>query len=97
MMFHWLLQLDWRTNWMLVALLLEKVTSLICRQEIGFFFSCFFFDLFNLFTPKISFLILLTVCHTVLMMLLFLYSQHLSACYCIDNIRRNSVLVTLES
>ena len=55
---------------MLVALLLEKVTSLICRQEIGFFFSCFFFDLFNLFTPKISFLILLTVCHTVLMMLL---------------------------
>ena len=70
MMFHWLLQLDWRTNWMLVALLLEKVTSLICRQEIGFFFSCFFFDLFNLFTPKISFLILLTVCHTVLMMLL---------------------------
>ena len=70
MMFHWLLQLDWRTNWMLVALLLEKVTSLICRQEIGFFCSFFFFDFFNLFTPKISFLILLTVCHTVLMMLL---------------------------
>ena len=70
MMFHWLLQLDWRTNWMLVALLLEKVTSLICRQEIGLFCSFFFFDLFNLFTPKISFLILLTVCHTVLMMLL---------------------------
>ena len=71
MMFHWLLQLDWRTNWMLVALLLEKVTSLICRQEIAFFCSfSFLFDLFNLFTPKIPFVILLTVCHTVLMMLL---------------------------
>ena len=38
MMFHWLLKLDKRTTWMLVALLLEKETSLICSQDIGFFF-----------------------------------------------------------
>ena len=56
----------------------------------------------NPLTPKISLVILLTVCHTVLVMLVwricprwyFLYSRHLYAWYCIDIVRRNSVLVT---
>ena len=52
-------------------------------------------------------MILLTVSHTILIMLvqsigstnypqigIFLYSHHLSSCYCIDIVRRNSVLVT---
>ena len=65
----------------------------------------------NPLTSKISFVILLTVCHTVLVMLvsrikgstsnpltdIFLYSHHLSAWYCIDIVRRNSVLVTYGS
>ena len=63
---------------------------------------------FNPLTPKISSVILLTVCRTVLEMLvlefgigstynplihIFLYSHHLSGCYCIDFVRRNYVLV----
>ena len=64
---------------------------------------------FNPLTPKISLEILLTVCHTVLVMLvwrvgigstynpltdIFLHSHHLSARYCIDIVGRNSVFVT---
>ena len=64
---------------------------------------------FNPLTPKITLLILLTVCHTVLVMLVwriwvgsinsslinvFLDSHYLPAWYCIDIVRRNSVLVT---
>ena len=63
----------------------------------------------NPLTPKISLVILLTVCHTVLVMLvwricigsiynplhdMFLYSHPSSAWYRIDVVRRNSVLVT---
>ena len=61
-------------------------------------------DLLNPFTPKIFYVILLTVCHTILMMsvqriwnslnLTFLSSHHSMAWYCIDIVRRNSVLVT---
>ena len=62
----------------------------------------------NLLTPTILLVILLTVCCKVLEMLvlefgigstynpliyIFLYSHHLSGCYCIDFIRRNYVLV----
>ena len=61
----------------------------------------------NRLTSKISFVILLTVCHKVLVMLvlrikgstnnpltdIFLYSHHLSAWYCIDIVRRNSWLL----
>ena len=64
---------------MLVALLLEKVTPLNCRQEsdriiffihkIPFVFF-FWFDLFHPFHSKISLVIHLTVYHTVLMILL---------------------------
>ena len=61
----------------------------------------------NPLTPTIL-LVILTVCHTVLEMLvlefgigstynplihIFLYSHHLSGCYCIDFVRRNYVLV----
>ena len=64
------------------------------------------------FTPKISIVILLTVSLKIIIMLvwricygstnnplinIFLYSCHLSAWCCIDIVRRNSVLVTLES
>ena len=64
----------------------------------------------NLFTPKISSVILLTICHAILMILvwrilgigstknpliaIFLYSHHFSAKYWIENVRRNSLLVT---
>ena len=65
----------------------------------------------NRLTSKISFVILLNVCHKVLVMLvlringstnnpltdIFLYSHHLSTWYCIDIVRRNSVLVTYGS
>ena len=91
-MFHWLLQLDWRTNWMLVALLLEKVTPLNCRQEsdriiffihkIPFVFF-FWFDLFHPFHSKISLVIHLTVYHTVLILLhspLLIFFLILSTC-----------------
>ena len=61
------------------------------------------------FNPLTQVVILLTVCHTVLVMFvwricigstyipliyIFLYSYHLSARYCIDVVRKNSVLVT---
>ena len=61
------------------------------------------------FNPLTQVVILLTVCHTALMMFvwkfgigstyipliyIFLYSYHLSARYCIDIVRKNSVLVT---
>ena len=64
-------------------------------------------------TPKISLVILLIVSHIVLVMFLwriigstknplfviniFLYSRYLSAWYCFDLVRRNSVLVTHRS
>ena len=63
----------------------------------------------NPFTPEILLVILLTVCFTILVMLvlriwslinlksliyIFLYSHNLSAQYCIDIVRRNSALVT---
>ena len=64
----------------------------------------------NLFTPKISSVILLIICHAILMILvwrilgigstknpliaIFLYSHHFSAKYWIENVRRNSLLVT---
>ena len=66
--------------------------------------------LLNPLTPMISLAILLTASHTVLVMLVWrigirstynpladiyiFYSHHLSARYCIDIVRRNSVLVT---
>ena len=66
----------------------------------------------SLFIPKILFVILLTVCHTILMLVWriwcwihyycnpliynFLYSHFSSAWYCIDIVRRNSVLVTRD-
>ena len=65
--------------------------------------------LINPLTPKISLVILLTVCRTVLVMLVwriwcwiklwslnwyFLYSHQFSAWHCIDILRRISVLVT---
>ena len=66
----------------------------------------------SLFIPKILFVILLTVCHTILILVWriwcwihyycnpliynFLYSHFLSAWYCIDIVRRNSVLVTRD-
>ena len=61
----------------------------------------------NPFTPEILLVILLTVCFTILIMLvlriwslinlksliyIFLYSHNLSAQYCIDIVRRNSAL-----
>ena len=61
------------------------------------------------FNPLTQVVILLTVCRTALMMFvekfgigstyipliyIFLYSYHLSARYCIDIVRKNSVLVT---
>ena len=64
---------------------------------------------FNPLTPKISLVILLTVCHVIFMMLVwrtgvgstknpliysFLYSYLLSTWYCSDIVRRNSVLIT---
>ena len=64
---------------------------------------------FNPLIFKISLVILLTVCQMILIMLvwricigstynplldIFLYSHHVSAWYCIDIVRRNSVLVT---
>ena len=66
---------------------------------------------FHPLTPRISIVILLTVCHSILVMLvlriwcwinwktlklisIFLYSHHLSDWYCIDIVRRSSVLVT---
>ena len=64
------------------------------------------------FTPKISIVILFTVCCTILVMLfgefglgstnnplvdIFIYSHHLSAWYCIYIVRRSSVLVTRGS
>ena len=67
---------------------------------------------FNPLTPRISLVILLTVYHTVLLMLVWrigigstynpltdicLYCYRLSARYCIDIVRRNSVLVTYGS
>ena len=64
----------------------------------------------NLVNPSISLVILLTVCNSILRVLfgriwywrdlnnplidIFLYSHQLSAWYCIDIVRRNSVLVT---
>ena len=63
----------------------------------------------NTLNPKISLVILLTICQMIFIMLArgiwylinwlsqnwyFLYSHHLSAWYCIDIVRRNSVLVT---
>ena len=63
----------------------------------------------NLVNPSISLVILLTVCNSILRVLFgriwywdlnnplidnFLYSHQLSAWYCIDIVRRNSVLVT---
>ena len=60
---------------------------------------------FNPFTPIISLLILLTVCHTLFIILvwrififilfIFLYSHLLPSWDCIDIVRRNSFLVTL--
>ena len=66
----------------------------------------------SLFIPKILLVILLTVCHTILMLVWriwcwihyycnpliynFLYSHFSSAWYCIDIVRRNSVLVTCD-
>ena len=67
---------------------------------------------FNPFIPKISLVILLTVYHTILLMLVwriwywmnynypnwyFPLVHHLSAWYCIDIVRRNSLLVTHRS
>ena len=59
--------------------------------------SIWFFSLccVNPLTPKISLVILLTVCCMVLAMLVsriwyFLFSHHLSASYCIDIVRRIS-------
>ena len=64
---------------------------------------------FNPLTPKISLVILCIVWHVIFMMLvwrigvgstnnpliyIFLYSHNLLAWYCIDIVRRNSVLVT---
>ena len=54
---------------------------------------------FNPFNPKISLLILLTVCDTILMMLvpLLIFISiliNLSAVYCIVIVRRNSILAT---
>ena len=55
---------------------------------------------FNPFNPKISLIILLTVlCDTILMMLvpLLIFISiliNLSALYCIDIVRRNSILAT---
>ena len=54
---------------------------------------------FNPFNPKISLIILLAVCDTILMMLvpLLIFSSiliNLSALYCIDIVRRNSILAT---
>ena len=62
-------------------------------------------------TPQIKFVILLTVNHTIHILFrefsigstnypqidIFLYSCHLSGWYCIDIVRRNSVLVTYGS
>lgn len=47
----------------------------------------------NPFTPKILFLILLSVCHNLLIDVI-LYSHHLFAWYFIDNVRRSSAFVT---
>ena len=58
----------------------------------------------NLLTPKISLVILLSVCHTILMMSIWrstgstnnplidiiFYSHLFYACFCIDIVRRNS-------
>ena len=66
---------------------------------------------FNCFTPMLSFVILLTVCQTLPIILvwrvwcgikwwstdIFLYSHHLSIWDCIYIVRRNSVLVTTRS
>ena len=53
---------------------------------------------FNPFNPKISLIILLTVCDTILMvlvpLLIFISIINLSALYCIDIVRRNSILAT---
>ena len=62
----------------------------------------------NPFAPKILSVILLTFCHRILMMSVqriwfwikidrFLYSQYLSAWYCLHIVRRNSVLHTSGS
>ena len=57
---------------------------------------------FNPFNPKISLIILLTVCDTILMMLVpllifFSILINLSAVYCIVIVRRNSILATQGS
>ena len=66
---------------------------------------------FHCFTPMLSFVILLTVCQTLPIILvwrvwsgikwwstdIFLYSHHLSIWDCIYIVRRNSVLVTTRS
>ena len=70
------------------------------------------YNLFSPFTPKISLVILLTVCHTILQILfgkfgvgstnnllidVFLLSHHLLVWYFIGTVRRKSFLVTCVS
>ena len=95
----------------------ERVHCSCCRFVISKQFDRHCFEIsspnrLNPLTPKISLVILLTVCHTVLVMLVWriciestynplhdmlLYSHPSSAWYPIDVVRRNYVLVTHES
>ena len=104
---------SWRNLWLFCFIDPSLPLSLLLKLSYQKIVTLADYSALNPLTPKISLVILLTVCHTVLVMLvlriwycrstdnplidIFLYSHHLSAWSCIDIKRRNSVLVTYGS
>ena len=72
------------------TLLEYTVISICCLSGSHGYHMCL-----NPLTLKMSWVILLTVCHTIYVMLVWrIWNSYLSALYLTNNVRRNSVLVT---